>query len=453
MAKIVLATSGSFGDLHPYLAIGVALKTRGHEVTVATSKFYQNKVVGEGLGFAIIRPDYVPMAGSSDVVRRAFAPYTGARFLIRELVLPYVEETYEDLLAACIGTDLLLIHPTLFPAPLVAEKLGMKWMSIVLSPGVFVSSYDPPLLPPLPWMHCLRHLGPLPHKMLLGVMKRATRPWMRPIERIREREGLRPVGRSAMHEDMFSPHGTLAWYSPLLGEQQNDWPIPSCVTGFPFYDRNDAKETPDESLVEFLAKGSPPVVFTLGSSAVVDAGDFFEESLRAVRKLGCRAVLLVGDRISSQVRRVDDTVFIASYSPFSYLFPKAAAIVHQGGIGTCGQTMLSGVPSLIVPLGLDQPDNAFRMEMLGIARVLSRNHYTGGRAAKHLRALMSTSRYREAARVVAAKVRLEQGVEVTCEAIEAVCAGRTLRGIAVRSGHAQVRIESSGAKATNNAIN
>jgi UDP:flavonoid glycosyltransferase YjiC (YdhE family) len=281
MANIVLATSGSFGDLHPYLAIGVALKTRGHTVTVATSVFYRKKVEDECLAFAPLRPDYVPMAGGSDVVRRAFAPYTGARFLIKELVLPYVEETYEDLLKACIGADLLLIHPTLFPAPLVAEKLRLKWMSVVLSPGVFVSAYDPPLLPPLPWMRSLRHLGPLPHKLLLRVMKRFTRRWMRPIERIREREGLRPPGRSAMHEDMFSPHGTLAWYSPLLGRHQKDWPSPSCVTGFPFYDRGDDTDTLNEELAQFLARGSAPIVFTLGSSAVVDAGDFFEESLNA----------------------------------------------------------------------------------------------------------------------------------------------------------------------------
>jgi rhamnosyltransferase subunit B len=451
MPNIVLATSGSFGDLHPYLAIGVALKDRGHDVTVATSDFYRNKVLGEGLKFSLLRPNYVPMAGSGDVVRRAFDPYTGARFLIKQLVLPYVEETYQDLLKACENTDLLVIHPTLFPAPLVAEKLGLKWISVVLSPGVFVSAYDPPLLPPLPWMHVLRHLGPLPHKVLLFAMKKITRRWMRPIECIRRREGLRPVGRSAMHDDMFSPYGTLAWYSPLLGEPQKDWPSPNCVTGFPFYDCETAEKGADAALEAFLANGPAPVVFTLGSSAVVDAGSFFEQSLQAIRQLGCRAVLLVGDD-QSLLRHVEERIFVASYAPFSCLFSRAIAVVHQGGIGTCGQALKAGVPSLIVPLGLDQPDNAFRMEKLGVARILPRHRYTAKEAAKHLSELMGTGLYRETALDIAAKLQLEQGVRMTCEAIEAVCEGSTFATVAMKSDLDQPRAAASGAKAANSAI-
>jgi rhamnosyltransferase subunit B len=421
MRKIVLATSGSFGDLHPYLAIGVALKHRGHAVTIATSDYYRDKVIGEGLGFSLLRPNYVPMAGSSETVRRAFHPYTGARFLIRTLVMPYVEETYQDLLEACHGADLLLIHPTLFPAPLVAEKLNLKWMSVVLSPGVFVSAYDPPLLPPLPWMHSLRHLGPLPHKALLLAMKRLTRRWMEPIERIRRREGLRPVGRSAMHEDMFSPYGTLAWYSPMLGDAQKDWPTPHCVTGFPFYDRGHDEAEINPALECFLTAGSPPVVFTLGSSAVVDAGDFFEQSLQAVLQVKCRAVMLVGDNAAMMRRSANPDVFVTSYAAFSTLFPRAAAVVHQGGIGTCGQALRAGVPSLIVPLGLDQPDNAFRMCQLGVARVLPRRRYRAEAAAGHLRQLIGTERYRERTRRVASIVREERGIDVTCDAVESIC--------------------------------
>jgi UDP:flavonoid glycosyltransferase YjiC (YdhE family) len=452
MPNIVLATSGSFGDLHPYIAIGVALKNRGHRVTIATCDFYRDKVLGEGLTFSPLRPNYVPMAGPCNVVRRTFDPYTGASFLLKQLILPYVEETYRDLLEACCGADVLLIHPTLFPAPLVAEKLNLKWISVVLSPGVFVSAYDPPLLPPLPWMHSLRHLGPLPHKALLLAMKAITRSWMEPIVRIRRREGLRPVVCSAMHDDMFSPYGTLAWYSPLLGEPQKDWPSPNCVTGFPFYDRKGTEVSVDPALEAFLAEGSPPVVFTLGSSAVVDAGDFFEQSLSAVRQMGCRAVFLVGDN-PSLLRDVGSNIFVVAYAAFSYLFPKSAAIVHQGGIGTCGQALHAGVPSLIVPLGLDQPDNAFRMQKLGVARILPRRRYTAEAAVAHLCVLTGTTGYSEAARTIAAKMRCERGIDVICNAIESVCAKAHLMYMPIPSRRSHTRAVDSGPKAANSAIN
>ena len=69
------------------------------------------------------------------------------------------------------------------------------------------------------------------------------------------------------------------------------------------------------------------------------------------------------------------------YAPFSELFPRAAAIVHHGGIGTTGLAMRSGRPMLVMPCAWDQPDNAERVARLGIARIISRRHYTPARVA------------------------------------------------------------------------
>jgi len=423
MTRIVLATSGSFGDLHPYLAVGLGLRARGHEVTLATAESYRAKVTSEGLAFHAMRPDIVPMASPLEVIRRTFDPFSGANFLIKELVIPYVEDTYCDLLDACRGADLLVSHPTLFPAPLVAEKLQLNWLSAVLSPGVFVSAYDPPLLPPIPWAHALRHFGPLPYQLLVPMMKAATKSWMRPIAEIRRREGLRPA-RCALHDDMFSPYGTLAFFSSVLGAVQPDWPAKSRITGFPIYDSKSPGQHLDPRMDAFLNAGPPPVVFTLGSSAVVDAGDFFEQSLAAVRRLGGRAVFLVGDSYQAPMTLSDENVIIAAYAPYSELFPRAAAIVHQGGIGTTGHALRAGVPSLVVPLGLDQPDNAFRAQRLGVARVEPRRRYNAAAAARHLHALLDSPEYRAAAQRIGKQVRSEDGVAAACDAIQEALALR-----------------------------
>jgi rhamnosyltransferase subunit B len=426
MARLILATSGSFGDLHPYLAVGLGLKARGHEVVVVSASSYRHKVTDAGLGFFPMRPDNVPLAAPVEVIRRVFDPRHGASFLLRQLVLPYVEETYRDLLEACEGADLLVSHPGLFPAPLVAEKCKLKWLSAVLSPGVFMSSYDPPVLPPMPWFHALRHLGPLPHTMLRRGMERATRGWMRAIDELRLRDHLRPT-KHPMRDDMFSPYGTLAWFSPVLSNTQPDWPPRSHVTGFPFFDRLTDDKGLEPNLCAFLDRGPKPVVFTLGSSAVVDAGNFYEESLEAVKRLGCRAIMLVGPReaLDSSASR-DQNVLLAAYVPYSELFPKAAAIVHQGGIGTTGQAMRSGVPELVAPLGLDQPDNAYRVRRLGVARVLNRRRYRAAAVAEHLHVLLQSPSYQAAAQRVGAQVRSEDGVSASCEAIENVLAASAL---------------------------
>jgi UDP:flavonoid glycosyltransferase YjiC (YdhE family) len=432
MSSIVLATFGSLGDLHPYLAIGIGLKQRGHLVTLAGCESYRNLVEVEGLNFHPLRPDFGRIAASPQVIDRAFDPRTGGEFYVRQIVLPHVEQTHQDLLAACQGADLLLIHPTLFTAPIVAEKLKLKWLSVELTPGTFFSAHDPPLQPALRWLHALRPLGPRPQRWIFQATKVLTKHWMRGVDEIRKREGAQYRSRCALFDDMFSPYGTLACFSPLFGVAQPDWPVPSLITGFPFYEPTLAGESVSAELDAFLTAGEPPAVFTLGSSAVGSPGDFFEVSLAAAKQARCRTVFLMGPRARGSAPASDDRFFFTSYAAYSKLFPSARAVVHQGGIGTLACALRAGVPSLIVPWGLDQPDNAARAQRLGVARVLPRHRYTAARASVELRALLNSTECSENARRIGARVRSEDGVAVACEAIDHICAGEALETFAPR---------------------
>jgi rhamnosyltransferase subunit B len=227
---------------------------------------------------------------------------------------------------------------------------------------------------------------------------------------------------------MFSPFGTLAWFSEKMGAVQPDWPALTEITGFPVYDREGPRDSLESGLEpglrRFLAEGSAPIVFTLGSAAVVDARDFYEESRKAVAKVGCRAVFVVGRNsplVASGAQRGD--IFVTGYAPFSELFPLVAAVVHQGGIGTTGQALAAGVPMLVVPLGLDQPDNAARAARLGVARVLPRKRYRAEAAAVHLQALLSGPGYAAVASRIGAQLRMEDGVAAACSAIERILYG------------------------------
>jgi rhamnosyltransferase subunit B len=422
MAHIVLSTTGSYGDVHPYLAVGIGLKSRGHCVTIATNEYYRRKVIDERLNFEPIRPDFVPMTAPREIIQQSFDPKNGATFVLKKLVLPHVEESYEDLLAICKSADLLISHPTLFAAPLVAEKLRLKWLSAVLSPAVFVSAYDPPIFPPFPWFHCFRHVGPWPHQLLVRAMKILTRGWTQSLVEIRKREGLGPSRGSPMLDDMFSPYGTMAWFSSSLAQHAPDWPANSQITGFPMYDWRNNGDAFDPMLKAFLSEGEAPVVFTLGSSAIGDAGSFFEESVGAIEELGCRAVLLAGDRVETRTIgcavRNERKFFVTDYARYSELFPRAAAVVHQGGIGTVAQALSAGVPMLVVPSGLDQPDNAYRVQRVGTGRVLSRSQYTAKLVAKNIEALLHNPAYRHVAMSTAAAMRKEDGVCNACSVIE-----------------------------------
>jgi UDP:flavonoid glycosyltransferase YjiC (YdhE family) len=106
------------------------------------------------------------------------------------------------------------------------------------------------------------------------------------------------------------------------------------------------------------------------------------------------------------------------YAPYAELFPRAAAIVHQGGIGTTAQAMRSGRPMLVMPYGHDQPDNAVRVARLGIARTIARRHYTPARAAAELRPLLDKPVYGQRAAAVGKALQQEDGVRAACDALE-----------------------------------
>jgi UDP:flavonoid glycosyltransferase YjiC (YdhE family) len=60
------------------------------------------------------------------------------------------------------------------------------------------------------------------------------------------------------------------------------------------------------------------------------------------------------------------------YAPLAQILPRAAAVVHAGGIGTCAESLRAGIPSVVIPFSFDQPDNAERLRRLGVAEVANR---------------------------------------------------------------------------------
>lgn len=186
-ARILLAAFGSLGDLHPYMAVGLALRARGHTVTIATSEFYRGKIAAAGLGFHPLRPDLSPT--DQKLIELVMDPRKGPENVLRGLVLPALPDTFADLFAAARSADLLVGHPLTFGVPIAAEVLGLPWISTVLSPASFFSAHDPSVLGPLGWMQLLHRLGPRVNGWVLGRAREAVLPWTEPVARLRAAHG------------------------------------------------------------------------------------------------------------------------------------------------------------------------------------------------------------------------------------------------------------------------
>lgn len=419
-AKIVLATYGSFGDLHPYIALAIELKRRGHAPVIATSERYRPKVEAEGLELRPLRPDSPSVDDEEQLIRRALDPWRGMKVLFEEFMLADFAASYGDLREATRDADLLVSHQLAFAAPLLAEKYGTPWISTVLAPITFFSAYDPPVPPAASWtFKLMRRLHPAIIRSASRIGERGVRSYVRAVDDMRERVGL-PPGAHPLFAGQHSPHLVLALFSKLFAEKQIDFPAQTEICGFPVYDRGDREGSlaVDPELQKFLDAGAPPVVFTLGSAAVAIADDFFSESIAAVKRTGQRALLLAGDRSRLLNEELPEGVRAFAYAPFSEVFPRAAVVVCSAGIGTIAQVMRSGVPALVVPFTFDQPDNAARLARLGMSRTIERARFRHAPVAEHLLKLTTDKTYATRAAEISRATKLENGQSRACDLIE-----------------------------------
>jgi rhamnosyltransferase subunit B len=408
--RIVFASLGSLGDLHPLLALAEEARSRGHKVSVAASAGYRELVGSLGYEFHRLRPDL-----NHDTGRREYLshPAKGPERFMTEELFPSARETYADLLAAAGGADALVVGELLYVAPLVAAKLRIPWANVILSPSSFLSACDPCVLAPAPWLHGLRHLGRWPHRLIFAIGRAVTANWGKPLLVLREELGF-PPGPSPVFEGKHSRELVLACFPRFFAAPQTDWPSAVVQTGFPFF----AQSCPPEvaaRIDRFVAAGTPPIVFTLGSTAVHIARDFYATAAAAARALGRRAILLMG--ANAQPTAADDLLSLA-YAPLEAVIPHAAAVVHHGGVGTSGETLRAGVPSLVIPFGYDQPDNGERLRKLGVGRVLPRHRVSQATLTEGLRAILENPAMITRARELSRQIHPAAELSASLDAIE-----------------------------------
>ncbi|CAN5466206.1 glycosyltransferase [soil metagenome] len=312
-------------------------------------------------------------------------------FLFEKIMTPYLESATRQLITAAQGASAIVGGTFAAGVAVTADHLGLPLISVALQPTVVFSAYDPPLLPRAPW------LGPASggprlwlNRVTIAIGRATTNHWTRPINALRRKLEL-PKTRANLFFDAGRRAAlSLGLYSPLLGPRQADAPANFEVVGYAAYDSDlGGPAILPPALDTFLAAGPAPLVFTLGSAAVNIPGDFYRESLAAARRLGRRAVLLLGPYGDLSVAEGAADAIALAYAPFSLLFPRAAAIVHQGGVGTTQQALRAGRPQLVVPHLGDQFDNGARIARLGVGATLARESYRSEAVATRLEKLLN----------------------------------------------------------------
>ena len=414
MRKLILTTIGTLGDLHPFIAIGLALKARGFAPTLAVAEDHVAKARAAGLDAVAILPSFDSIRremglSHEDAVKRLMS---NQREFLEQILLPSLSSCARALDQVAADAEAIIATPFVFAAPIIAEKRGIPLVIAVLQPMAMLSSHDPPSTSDF-WMAKqapVGRAGAAWNSAVYATMRLGLKYlYSQPLDTVRLEHGLAAEGAAHLLEPQRRSALVLACYANVLGPLPVDAPSQAKIVGFPFFDSQvGGQEALAPALADFLRNGPAPIVFTLGTFAVDGAGKFYERAAATARSLGVRAVLLMGQDGDDDE---DGTILRCGYVPHSLLFPHASVIVHHGGVGTTGQALRAGKPQLIVPHMGDQSDHASRIERLGLGLSLKANRFTVARAAPIIRTLLRDPSFQEKADAARTVVYREHGAD------------------------------------------
>lgn len=424
MARIVLSTHGSAGDLHPFIALGLRLRENGHAVSFALQEHLGKTAAG--LGFPVARLSGNAVAALAPHTRQMLGsnnPLPSLRGLMRYGILPTLEANVAELRAACQGADLLVASFGQLAANIVVDLDHIPWASVAFSPATIPSDYIAPQPTPfaLPASlqrfanHAAWRIGAF---MLSGIVDA-------PVNRVRARLGLGPR-REFFYRGNLSERLTCLACSPAFQSPPPDWPEFVRVTGFSFWDVPADWQPPSE-WDAFLADERPLVAVTAGSigpSLHAAFGPYFRACATAIGTLGARALVIGATAQDLGLKPAEDLLCVP-YAPYSEVFPRCAAVIHHGGIGTTAQALRYGVPSLVIPWGADQYYAAGRVAQLEAGRMLPWRGLSADRVNAVLGALLSDPRYLREAHHLQAAIAREDGAAALCAAVEGALPGKS----------------------------
>jgi len=379
--RAIITNFGSAGDLQPYLALIMEMSRHGHDVAFAFSPHFEKSVVRHGVEFIPIGPDFEKaqyeiitqsvatpnIDYAADHMRAMFAPLTAA--------LP---QMFEEMSAACRDADVLISGPLQPASPMIHELTGIPFVSI--QEAHFFGSGTP-------------------------AYQETTAALINPF---RELHGLPPM-RNPLTHDANSPQLALYATSRHVLPPPSDWPAHHHMVGYFFFE--DPTWRPEPELVDFIAAGEPPVVFTFSSMTHVDPEAVTELLLEAIHRIGCRAIIQHGWSGLAQ-RPTPSNVLATGFAPHTWLFEHASCVVHHGGAGTGAAGFRAGVPSVFVPHVADQPMWAQLAHEMGLTvRPIPITELSAARLAQAVSTVLNTPSYKEAAADLSDKIRAEPGVK------------------------------------------
>lgn len=417
MTTMTIIAIGTRGDVQPAVALGKALQRAGYRVRILASQNFADWIANHGLEPV---PTHVNIQkimeseGGKDWVERGHNPLVELR-IMRKLLQQHGLEMAQAAWEACQGSDIIVSSFTSdVYAVGIAEKLGVKHISIALQPSMIATRNGRALIN-APFPHHTNFINYLFGKLIIE--RGGWQLYGDITNRFRQEVlGLPPqtaAENTAARKKLLVLHG----YSRHVVPHPQDWPENYYTVGYWFLD-GELDWQPSPELTAFLAVDSKPVAIGFGSMTGRQAQQMTEMVVTAVQQVGCRVVLLSGWAGIGDMD-LPDAILCLPSAPHAWLFPRVAAAVHHGGAGTTAAGLRAGIPSMLVPHFADQPFWGKRVAALSVGpEPILRPRLTADRLAQALAEALTNQEMQTRAQKLAAKIQKEDGLGTAVSLIQ-----------------------------------
>ena len=413
--QITIIAGGSRGDVQPYVALGKGLKEAGHTVRFLSSDDFHDLVTDYDL-------DFFTTGGSAQAVAQSLQVLLEQGKMLKILSqMRHASEKQavqaaEKGVVACQGSDLILGGLSgLFSGQALSEKLGIPLLLAYLVPFTPTREF-PSALIPVPQTPLTRWANKPSHRLTQQIMWQSFRSADN-----KARAAVLHIPPASFWGPFSSlkrqRQSVLYGYSSHVLPHPKDWDDSQHVTGYWFLEPPQGWEPPAD-LLHFLQSGTPPVYIGFGSMTNSKPEETADLVLQALARTGQRGVLYAGWG-GLKKEQLPDHVFMTDSIPHTWLFPRMAAVVHHGGVGTTSAGLAAGVPSIITPFFADQPFWGQRVYELGVGpRPIPRRRLTVDNLTEAIRHAVSDQEMRKRAASLGERIRAENGVAQAVTIIE-----------------------------------
>lgn len=401
--RVLLLTSGTRGDVQPFVALGRGLLRAGYAVRLCSHARFGGFVETHGLEYAPVNDGLLELTTDG----RALTEGRGNVLAAVRALQPTFARTLGDAARAAEGCNLIVYHPKAMAGPSLAEAHGVPGvLSLPLPSLTPTRAFALPLLGE-------RDLGEVLNRASYAPLHASSAAYYGELRRWRAALGLpRPARFAAPHRDAAGRDvPTLYPASPSVVPPPTDWPATTWMTGYWF---SEDDEKPDGALAAFVDAGPPPVVIGFSSMVGRDAAGRTRMVVDAVKEASVRAVLVSGwgGLAESALQHVPEQIFVTPVAPFAWLFRRTAAVVRHGGAGTTAEGLRAGVPALVCPFFGDQPYWGARVHSLSVGpRPIPQKRLSTPRLAAAIAEMIRDEGMRKRAQTLGAAIRTERGVE------------------------------------------